>query len=718
MAKEKGYYADRNLDVHFEEFNNKINNLQSIIEGNAEFAIGRSSLLIDKGKGADIVALLAGFQRSPFMLLTRAFTGIDKPADLRGRRIMLTQDSANSGELIAMLTKAGLSTSDYIPQQHSFNVNDLINGHTDAISSYVSNEPYKLIQQGIPYNILHPADYGFDMYADILYTSGKLIRRNPELVDNFYEASIQGWKYAFANITETVSIIHEKYNTQNRSKEALIFEAQELKKLAFDEHKNFGTLLSNKFESMSQIYLLTGFIDRKPDLQDFIYKPPAGKLNLTYEELIYIKHKKSIKICVQKYWPPYELVSNNKYQGIIAEFLKLIRDKTGMSITHQIVESSQQAQSLTTQGVCDITTTANDQLNTNFYTEKNLLTSKPFINITLAYLSDNKATKLSQLNYKAAVPSKTPCYHCLNKIIPNANKVAVSSAEKGIELLRKNQVSSVIASEAHLRYLLSMNNISDLYINESQVIDASFSFSMNLQHSALHSILNKSLDLISQQERDRILSKWMTTSPDNKINQQLVWISIAVMISITLFLLYRYLVEKLRANLLKELSETDPLTGIANRRKLLEQLQNHIDLSNRYGSNLSIIFFDIDNFKNINDQYGHKTGDRILQEIASLIKKQVRKTDVFARWGGEEFILINPETKIEDTKNRATILLHQIHQHDFNLDRHVTCSFGITQYLKDESLDNFINRADESMYQAKRKGKNQVDVTELPVVRN
>lgn len=710
MAREKGFYAERNLDVSFDEFSNDINNLLAIRDGNADFAIGRSSLLIDKGNGADIIALFATFQRSPFMLMTRAFTGIEKPADLRGLRIMLTQDAENSAELIAMLIQAGLSEGDYIHLQHSFNVDDLISGKTDAISSYLSNEPFKMIQQGIPYNILHPADYGFELYSDILFTSGKLLRDKPELVENFYEASILGWKYAFANISETVSVIHDKYNTQNHSKEALLFEGHELKKLAFDENKNFGVLLPHRFESMAQIYLLTGIIDQKPDLKDFIYQPPSDKLNLTYEEQEYIRNKQSILICVQKDWLPYEQMSDGKYHGIIADFSHLIRDKTGLSVLLKPTESVQQALTFTHQGICDFTT-----VSSNHRLDTNLFKSKPFINISLSFLSRDKKMDVTLPSHRVAISTRTPCYACIKKIISKPVWLKVDSAVDGLKLLKNNEADSVVASEAHLRYLLSTNEYNDFYLNDTHSINSGLSFGMNFQHLTLLNILNKTINLISQQERDRIFSKWIITPPNNGISQLTYWIVISFILLLTLFFIYRYLTEKLRGKLLKELSETDHLTGISNRRKLLQQLPYYIDMANRYHHSLSLIFFDIDDFKIINDRYGHKTGDRILQEITSLISKNIRKSDIFARWGGEEFILASPESKIDDAEKQAIILLQQIHNHQFNLDRNVTCSFGVTQYIEGESMESFINRADKAMYKAKQEGKNRIDTTEIPI---
>ncbi len=704
VAKQKGYYAEKGLDVEILEYDPTYDHQQQLLQGKVEFVVGRSSILIDRAKGSDIIALFPTFQSSPFMLLTKAFTGINKPADLKGRRVMVTGDGYNSGELLAMLTNAGLKPGDFIRQNHSFNIDDLINDDIDAIASYVSNEPYKLIQQGIPYNILHPSDYGFKMYSDILYTSGKLLREQPQLVEKFYQASISGWKYAFANIPETVSLIYEKYNTQNRTREALLYEARELKKLAFDSAGNFGTLLQERLQSMAQVYLLTGVIDKEPDLDGFTYRPPLDQLNLSYDELEYIKNKRSLNICTQKNWPPYEQMKGGHYNGIIAAFMNLIRDKTGFSLHFLPTDTHQQAVTLTLQGVCDAT--AVPQLAGKRIS--GLLTSAPILNITHAFLTMDEGHDFSEITERVVTPIEQACKYCLDgKVLPG-NRIKVASIETGIEYLRSDRAGSLYASEAFLRYSLSRLNINDMHIAEKFTSDVEFSLGVNQQHQTLLSIINKAINLISQQEHDRIHSQHVIASPENGFRQSTYWIIIGLIIIITLFYIYRYYRESLRNRIIKEISETDQLTGIANRRKIIDEIDKFISISARYNNKLSLIYFDIDDFKHINDHFGHDVGDHVLIKLAAVVQKNIRKTDLFGRIGGEEFLILSPESDASDCKSLVASLQEKLSTQVFKPNQTVTCSFGITEYEPNETSDSFINRADKAMYKAKHAGKNTV----------
>ncbi len=159
---------------------------------------------------------------------------------------------------------------------------------------------------------------------------------------------------------------------------------------------------------------------------------------------------------------------------------------------------------------------------------------------------------------------------------------------------------------------------------------------------------------------------------------------------------------------LQIMADYDFLTKVYNRRKIDQYLEVEIDRARRYGRNLSLIFFDIDDFKKVNDILGHKSGDLVLQQIASLGTRHIRKSDLFGRWGGEEFVIILPETGMEDAKKMALSLKELISSHDFGLGESITCSFGISSYMEEDDLNSLVLRADNAMYDVKKTGKNGV----------
>ncbi|MCT7639078.1 diguanylate cyclase [Aliarcobacter butzleri] len=161
---------------------------------------------------------------------------------------------------------------------------------------------------------------------------------------------------------------------------------------------------------------------------------------------------------------------------------------------------------------------------------------------------------------------------------------------------------------------------------------------------------------------------------------------------------------------LLRLSITDNLTKLYNRVKLDKSLQEEMNRSLRYNTNFSIILLDIDYFKKVNDNFGHQVGDEVLIESAQVLSKNIRNVDILGRWGGEEFLVICPETKIEDAIKVASHINAAIKLHKFSTyPNTVTMSLGVASFNKDiKNVDNIILNADKALYQAKEEGRDRV----------
>lgn len=159
---------------------------------------------------------------------------------------------------------------------------------------------------------------------------------------------------------------------------------------------------------------------------------------------------------------------------------------------------------------------------------------------------------------------------------------------------------------------------------------------------------------------------------------------------------------------LTELATTDYLTGIANRRHFMQLLQYQAALSDRTGSPLSLIMIDLDHFKEVNDSLGHDAGDRELIGMVKLVRKRFRKSDNFARIGGEEFALMAPSTGVDEAVVLAEKLRREVERAGLVEQPHLTASFGVAQHESGESVGNLLKRVDEAMYRAKASGRNCV----------
>ena len=159
---------------------------------------------------------------------------------------------------------------------------------------------------------------------------------------------------------------------------------------------------------------------------------------------------------------------------------------------------------------------------------------------------------------------------------------------------------------------------------------------------------------------------------------------------------------------LKNKAERDEMLNIYNRTKLMNKLQGEIKRANRYENDLSLIMFDVDYFKEINDKNGHLVGDNILVSIINIVKNEIREVDFLARYGGDEFIIINPETSKEEAAKLAERLRSEIEISEFEKIKNVTCSFGVAELKEDDDIDSFIKRVDDALYEAKERGRNKV----------
>ena len=186
--------------------------------------------------------------------------------------------------------------------------------------------------------------------------------------------------------------------------------------------------------------------------------------------------------------------------------------------------------------------------------------------------------------------------------------------------------------------------------------------------------------------------------------------SLVLMINMRLFLDVQQFAEEkeLMVQELRRLANTDGLTGVYNRSKIEQILTIEVLRSRRYKHPLSIIIADIDHFKLVNDTYGHNVGDVVLTGIASMMKEHVREVDTVGRWGGEEFLIVCPETTAEGAKKLAEKLRKKIERHQFKDIGIKTVSMGVAQIEEEDWDEDMLKRADKNLYKAKRNGRNRV----------
>jgi diguanylate cyclase (GGDEF)-like protein/PAS domain S-box-containing protein len=159
---------------------------------------------------------------------------------------------------------------------------------------------------------------------------------------------------------------------------------------------------------------------------------------------------------------------------------------------------------------------------------------------------------------------------------------------------------------------------------------------------------------------------------------------------------------------LQKLATIDSLTGVYNRHKTNEEIDIQLARTKRYDENFTLVMFDIDNFKNVNDTYGHDVGDYILKELSEVVLKHIRESDRFGRWGGEEFMLLLPEVNKDEGIRVADKIRDFISKYPFNKLSRITISVGVSTFMENDTKESLLKRTDEALYQAKSSGRNRV----------
>ncbi|MEA3331266.1 MAG: diguanylate cyclase [Campylobacterota bacterium] len=716
VAKEKGFYEDVGLEVEIKKFNYKTSTTDEVLNKKTTYSVGRLSLIIDKSNGKNIVLLASIFQSSPSVLVATKDSNINSVKDFQNKKIMLTDDIMITAALQAMANKNNISLENMIKMEHSLDIKDLINKKTDLMAIYISNEPYILREKGIEYTIFDPKDYGFDFYSDFLFTSNEEVQNHRERTINFKNASLKGWEYAFSHMQESVDIILKKYNSQNKTKEALLFEAQTLKKLAYHKNTKLGNIEISKLKRIYDVYNLLNFVQNEIDFNKFVlFERDPLDFHPSNSEKEYLKNKKELRVCSNPKWMPLEQITDGELIGISADYLKIIESKIDIPITLIQTENLEQSLDYFKKQKCDI-------LSIFASTPKR----KAYMNLTTPYLSTplviaTTADKFFISNIEEILDKKLgitkDCSFCetLKLKYPNINLVEVNSTKEGLQEVENGNLYGYLNNLNVIGYQIQKNNFYSLKIAGKFEENWKLGISVQKDDEILLEILNKAINSIDDKTQNSIISRWSSIKYDYGFDYRLFWQILYVIGFIVLALLYRhYEIKKHNKRLLllnkklEQLSTTDTLTKIYNRRYLDSRMNESFELYKRYQTPFSLILIDIDDFKLINDTYGHQIGDSVLQTISQTISKDLRKNDVLGRWGGEEFLIILHHTKINEAQKIAQKICLAIEEASYGIEKTITASFGVTEVTKDDLAINLITRVDKALYKAKDEGKNRV----------
>ncbi len=285
----KGYYAEKGLKVTIKPGDKNHSPITEVLRGRATFGISDCDVLINYTKGDPIVAMASLFQHSPYIVLATPYQNIHSPSDLIGKRI-LSSDNYGWAQMKAMLMREGIPLDSVRKLDHTWKPMDLLNGNADAMTGYVTVEPYQFLKMGIDLSYIDPINYGVDFYGDILFTQQSVINNDPGLTEAFRKASIKGWEYATENPEEIIEYILTLPGVERRgaTKESLMYEARQMRKLMIPDLVEIGHMNEGRWQHILDIYKKLGMVGKTTRIDDFLYNPEGTQIDRIIEKIIYI----------------------------------------------------------------------------------------------------------------------------------------------------------------------------------------------------------------------------------------------------------------------------------------------------------------------------------------------------------------------------------------------------------------------------------------------
>jgi signal transduction histidine kinase/ABC-type nitrate/sulfonate/bicarbonate transport system substrate-binding protein len=545
MAKKKGFYKEAGLDVSFKSFGHGIKAVEDVTSGKTTFAIGRSSLLVDKSQGKQIKLLAALFQTSPLVLMASPHANIQTLNDLKNKRIMLSPDQSTIIAIKAMLSSQRVSFEDLIHLPHSFDVKDLLHDKVDVTSAYISAQPYSLEKLGMKPIIFDPKNYGFDFYNDILYTSENYATQNKKQVEDFVQASLKGWEYVFNNIQESIQLVYNEYNTQNKSQDELLYEALELKKLAFYNTSTLGEIKPLKLEKIYNLLNVLGYIQTPYDTNSLLLNTPTpnSSLNLTAQEQKYIQLAPTIKYS-EINWKPLSIIENGKMSGIMGDYLDLVAQKTGLNFQFVPLSSWQEVLNHFKEKKIDmipgIGSSPQELALGNV--------SIPYASYPMVIVTNNKyryINDLNELEHKTiAVPKYYTSYNFLTQNYPHIKLIETKDIPEALLMVANNKADAFVGHIATSLYYISQVHLSNLKISGTTDFKFEHRYLIHKEDTLLLSIINKAFESISSKQKDTINAKWIQTKVEQQVDYtMLIGLSLFFLVVLAI-LIYRQIILK------------------------------------------------------------------------------------------------------------------------------------------------------------------------------
>lgn len=417
-----------------------------------------------------------------------------------------------------------------------------------------------------------------------------------------------------------------------------------------------------------------------------------------------------VRFCVDPDWPPYEVITRNGvHEGIAADLLKLAADRSGVALELLPTKDWDESIAASQRGDCQMLSF----LNQTPKREEWLVFTEPlFIDPNVIVTREEHpfiADLAAETGKTITLPRGTSIEERVRRDFPGLAIVTTGSEAEAFDLVSKRKADMTIRSLTVAVYTIKKEGWFNLkvsgqipgYQNELRV-------GVRKERAEIRDQLNQGIATITPPERQRIANQHVSINVQTAIDYRML-INVVIGFSVVLLsnLVWAIKLRRVNKQLLRA-SQTDRLTGLYNRAALDELLAKEIERSDRYGRTMSVVLIDLDHFKRVNDQLGHLAGDRVLIAFADVLRNTIRNYDSAGRWGGEEFLILCPETNADQARVVAERICAATRIHPFETGWRHTVSIGFAELRPRDDSDALLLRADDALYQAKNSGRDRV----------
>lgn len=731
-AEAQGYFREEGVDVRILEGSPGIDPCSRLLSGAAEFAVDSPAILIKRQQGDPLVALAAIFQHSPNVIMTLKDSRLDSPHDLRGKKIMITPET--DPECLAMLVSEGMDMESVIQVPHSWDIDDLTSGRVDAMSAYLTSEPYFMTKRGFSPSFIRPINYGVDFYGDCLVTTEGYLLDNPERVESFLRAVRRGWRYAMENPEEMVDLIRSRY-ASNLSREYLLFEAQSMAHLIRPDFVEVGHMNPERWRHIAGLYARLGMMGPDYDLSGFLYTEFKENLRAEKQRII------SVTLSVLAAFLLVGSVITAMLFFFNARLSRQVQERTAaLSASERSFRAFFEMASV---GVAQFEGVSHRfiKVNRKFselmgYSEAELATLSPR---DLVHADDMRASEEAMAPLAAGARKEVTLEKRYvrkdGSVFWGLVTISALWGDAGhpkfyLAVVRDITTRKKAEDKLLLAAKVFENTVEGIVVTDigGTIEQVNPGFTAITGYSAEEAVGGNPRILKSDRHPQHFYSEmwarlveeghWAGEIWNRRKNGESYpeWLTIAAVKNeagqtTNYVSIFHDITElKRQQDALEYQAQHDALTGLPNRVLLGDRLRMALAQLERSGGKLALLFLDIDNFKTINDGLGHGVGDKLLVELARRLEVLLRGGDTLARLGGDEFLILLPEIEsIDDASHIATRMLDALKTPFRHEDGEyiVTASIGLT-IAPDDGTEGLklVKNADMAMYRAKSLGRN------------